>query len=293
MVATISDPNYSGSAQGTLTIAKATATVTLGNLTATYNGSPQGVTATSNPSGLYVIVTYTVNGASTTKAPTVPGSYAVVGTISDPNYTGSATGTLVINPGAAGVSLSGLAAVYNGKAHAVTATTTPSGLAVTITYNGSSAAPITVGSYNVVATVNSVYFAGSASGTLVISPIAPVVTTGAASALTATSATLAGSANPEGATTTFSFQYGLSSASYSNSTGGPEFGFRQRGGGVERADRGVDAGDALSLPGGGLERRGNDQWAGQDVHDAGGAGLWHDPGDAFAERVGRAGSGSR
>src|SRR5258708_5001182 len=29
-------------------------------------------------------------------APTFPGSYAVIGTIDDPNYTGSASGTLVI-----------------------------------------------------------------------------------------------------------------------------------------------------------------------------------------------------
>jgi sugar lactone lactonase YvrE len=224
VLATISQTNYSGSAQGTLTIAKAPATVTLSNLTATYDGATHAVTAVSNPAGLSVVVTYTVNGASTTKAPSVPGSYPVVGTISDTNYTGSGSGTLVINPGAAEVTLNGLAAVYNGKAHAVTATTTPSGLPVTITYNGGSAAPIAAGSYSVVGTVNSAYFAGSASGTLVISPIAPVVTTGAVSAITGTSATLAGSANPEGSATTFSFQYGLSSNPYSNSTTGQSLG---------------------------------------------------------------------
>ena len=47
---------------------------------------------TTTPSGLSTSVTY--NGSAT--APTNGGSYAVVATITDPNYTGSASGTLVI-----------------------------------------------------------------------------------------------------------------------------------------------------------------------------------------------------
>ena len=66
--------------------------VILGNLAVTYNGSPQSATATTAPSGLNV--TFTYNGSST--SPTNAGSYTVVGTINDPNYQGSATGTLVI-----------------------------------------------------------------------------------------------------------------------------------------------------------------------------------------------------
>ncbi len=86
--------NYSFSyTGGTVTVNKASATVTLGNLTATYTGSPISATATTNPAGLTVTLTY--NGSST--APTAVGPYTVVATISDPNYTGSATGTLNIN----------------------------------------------------------------------------------------------------------------------------------------------------------------------------------------------------
>jgi len=73
------------------------ATVTLANLTQTYTGSAISATATTVPGGLTVNLTY--NGSP--NAPTNAGSYTVVGTINDPNYGGSATGTLVINPAVA------------------------------------------------------------------------------------------------------------------------------------------------------------------------------------------------
>jgi regulation of enolase protein 1 (concanavalin A-like superfamily) len=75
-----------------LTTNKATATVTLGNLSASYNGSAKAATATTDPTGLTVNFTY--DGSAT--APTAVGSYAVVATINDASYQGSASGTLVI-----------------------------------------------------------------------------------------------------------------------------------------------------------------------------------------------------
>ena len=87
--------NVAGSANSnaaTLTVNKATATVTLGSLSATYSGAAHSATATTAPAGLAVTFTY----AGSTTAPTNAGSYAVVGTISDANYQGSASGTLVI-----------------------------------------------------------------------------------------------------------------------------------------------------------------------------------------------------
>jgi hypothetical protein len=72
--------------------AQSAAQLTLGNLSATYDGTPKAATATTNPGGLTVSFTY--NGSST--APTNAGSYTVVATINDPNYQGTATGTLVI-----------------------------------------------------------------------------------------------------------------------------------------------------------------------------------------------------
>lgn len=71
---------------------KATATVTLGNLSQTYDGTARSATATTDPSGKTVVFTY--DGEAT--APTTAGSSEVVGTIEDQFYQGSATGNLVI-----------------------------------------------------------------------------------------------------------------------------------------------------------------------------------------------------
>jgi hypothetical protein len=79
-------------------------TVTLGNLSQTYNGTARSATATTTPTNLTVNITY--NGSA--NAPTNAGSYTVIGTISDANYQGSATNTLVINKGAGTVTLGNL-----------------------------------------------------------------------------------------------------------------------------------------------------------------------------------------
>ena len=76
------------------TIGPAGATIVLAGLTQTYTGTQRSVTATITPAGLPVNVTY--NGSAT--APTGAGSYAVVATVSDPDYQGAASGTLVIRP---------------------------------------------------------------------------------------------------------------------------------------------------------------------------------------------------
>jgi hypothetical protein len=65
--------------------------VKLADLSQTYTGSPVQAAASSNPSGLEIALTY--NGKPI--PPTAAGSYSVVGTVSDPDYQGSATGTLV------------------------------------------------------------------------------------------------------------------------------------------------------------------------------------------------------
>jgi len=82
----------------------------------------------------------------------------------------------VIGKAATTLILSGLAATYDGTSHAATASTNPSGLAFVLTYNGLPNAPISVGSYAVVATVNDPNYIGAASGTLVISKATAAVT---------------------------------------------------------------------------------------------------------------------
>ncbi|HEU4648520.1 MAG TPA: YDG domain-containing protein, partial [Gemmatimonadales bacterium] len=84
------------SASNALTVSQKAATITLANLSQTYDGTSKSVIVTTNPAGLNTTVTY--NGSAT--APTNAGSYAVVATVTDPNYQGNATGTLVIGPAA-------------------------------------------------------------------------------------------------------------------------------------------------------------------------------------------------
>ena len=76
--------------------------------------------------------------------------------------------TQTVNKLPATVVLNSLLASYDGNAKSAGANTLPAGLPVTFTYDGSSTAPTAVGSYAVVATVNSPTYQGSASGTFVI-----------------------------------------------------------------------------------------------------------------------------
>src|SRR5207249_524603 len=98
IVATITDPNFRGTTSGTLTINKAAATTTLStaSLNQTYDGAPKFVIVTTAPADLTTSLVYTQNGA-VVSAPTDAGSYSVTATVTDPNYEGAASGTLIIN----------------------------------------------------------------------------------------------------------------------------------------------------------------------------------------------------
>ena len=172
VIANVNDANYAGAAIGTLTIAKATALITLGALNATYDGTAKPVTVTTVPAGLALTVTY--GGLAT--APLAVGSYAVSASVNDANYAGAANGTLTIAKAAAAISLGALNATYDGAPKPVTVTTVPAGLAVTVTYGGAATVPSAVGSYSVSANVNDANYAGSASGTLTIAKVAQTIT---------------------------------------------------------------------------------------------------------------------
>ncbi|MCW1916827.1 MBG domain-containing protein [Luteolibacter sp. GHJ8] len=68
------------------------ATVTLSNLSVTYDGTPKSATVTTNPAGLATTVTY--NGSA--QLPVNAGTYAMQATVTSPGYTGSASGSFVI-----------------------------------------------------------------------------------------------------------------------------------------------------------------------------------------------------
>jgi hypothetical protein len=162
----ISDPNYSGSANGTLTITPAQAAVTLGNLEQTYDGTVRVVSVVTNPSGLAASVTY--DGQPT--PPTNAGTYAIDAVITDPNYSGSATATLTVAKAIATVTLGNLSQIYDGTPRTVSVTTAPAGLATSVTYNGEASPPTEPGEYAVAAAVSDVNYAGSAAATLTIHP---------------------------------------------------------------------------------------------------------------------------
>jgi len=164
VIGLVNDANYVGSATNTLVIGKATANVDLDNLSQTYDGTAKSATAITTPPGLQVDLTY--DGAA--NAPTNVGSYTVIGTVNDANYSGSATDALVIVKAIATVNLGDVSQIYDGTAKSATATTTPPGLRMDFTYDGVANAPTNVGSYTVIGTVNDANYSGSATNTLVV-----------------------------------------------------------------------------------------------------------------------------
>ena len=95
------------------------------------------------------------------------------------NYaTTSASVSLTVNKGAATVTLSGLNQTYNGTVRSVSVTTTPAGLATTLTYNFAATVPTDAGLYEVVASVTDPNYTGSSIGTMTIAKATPVITWG-------------------------------------------------------------------------------------------------------------------
>jgi hypothetical protein len=162
-IVSASDGSRNGYAS--VTVIPTSASVVLDGLSQTYSGTAKTVGVMTDPVGLTTSVTY--DGA--TQAPVAAGSYPVVATITDPNYSGSAQGTLTVAKANAGVSLSGLDAIFDGAPKAASVVTDPPGLAVNLTYDELPNAPSAVGSYAVLAVVDAPNHSGSASGTLVIS----------------------------------------------------------------------------------------------------------------------------
>ena len=159
-----------------VTVGQAAATLTLGNLNATYNSLPHTASVTTDHAGLSgVTVTYSQNGVTVTN-PIQAGDYTVTASLANPNYTApEATGTLIISQATATLGLSNLSVTYDGSPQNAIATTNPAGISgVTISY-AQNGVPVTnptqTGDYAVKATLsNPNYTAPAATGTLVIGP---------------------------------------------------------------------------------------------------------------------------
>jgi len=168
----------------TLTVGMVTVTPTLGNLLQIYTGSPLAATATTSPSGLTVNFTY--NGSST--APTAVGSYTVVGTISDENYQGSSSSTLVISQATPAIPWATPAAIPYGTALSATQLDASSAVAGTFVYNPAAGAVLGVGpqtlSVTLTPTDSTDYMPATVYITLVVNKGAPGITWATPAAIT-------------------------------------------------------------------------------------------------------------
>src|SRR6185369_9396671 len=171
----------SATAQQPLTVNKAALTVSAKDASRAYNTSDPvfSVVYSGFAYGETESILAGTLSLSTTATITSPvGDYpitAAVGNLASNNYAFSfVNGALTIIKATASVSLDSatLNRTFDGSQKAVTAATTPPGLAYLVTYNGSAIVPGNAGSYAVVATINDAGYQGSSSGTLVIRDIA-------------------------------------------------------------------------------------------------------------------------
>lgn len=139
-------------------------------LVAAYSVSSTPVSGTNL---ILATVEFTVKGGGSAVVNFANQLLGAIGGDEIPSTRGTPDGTTVISKASATVILTGLTQTYDGTAKTVTATTTPPDLPVNVTYDGSTAVPVNVGRYAVVATVNHADYSGSAGGTLLISAPSP------------------------------------------------------------------------------------------------------------------------
>jgi O-glycosyl hydrolase/cytoskeletal protein CcmA (bactofilin family) len=136
----------------------------------TATNSPTGYSALGLPPGLAIDPASGVISGT----PTAAGEYRATVIATNPGGSGALDLTITVLKANASVTLSDLAAFYDGAPRTATATTAPAGLAIILTYNGKPVPPIYPGSYTVVATIDDPNYAGSATGALEIEAAALV-----------------------------------------------------------------------------------------------------------------------
>jgi uncharacterized delta-60 repeat protein len=154
------DGNYEAAAPivQTLVVSPTAATLSLGGLSQTFDGTPKPVTVTTTPPGLAVAVTY--DGSAS--APVNAGSYAVTGIVTNPNYTGSAAGTLVIGKASQTIAFAELPAKVLGNPPFALSASASSGLPVSFTSSDPSVATVTGSTVTIVAVGSAVITASQA-----------------------------------------------------------------------------------------------------------------------------------
>jgi alpha-tubulin suppressor-like RCC1 family protein len=187
--AIVTDANYTGNATGTLTIAAPppppppptivmlprAQTVLFDPIpNHTYGDAPFSVSASAT-SGLPVTFAI-VSGPATISGSTIAltGVGDVTVRAAQAGNSGfaaaSAQQSFHVSPANATITLGNLEHTFDGAPKSATATTSPAGLAVSLTYNNAAAAPSAVGNYTVSAAINNSNYIGTASATLTIKP---------------------------------------------------------------------------------------------------------------------------
>ena len=113
----------------TLTRVAQAGTITLSNTTQAYTSNAINPAVTTTPNGLSYSLTYYPGGST---APTLPGTYAVTASITDPYYYGTVGGSLVVGQASQAITVPTLPPITVGVPATLNATS-PSGGAITYT----------------------------------------------------------------------------------------------------------------------------------------------------------------
>ena len=158
------DGAFSNHQDFALHIDKAPATILFSNLVQVYDGTARVPDIATEPVAVAVDLTY--NGWS--NSPVNAGQYAVTGVVNDANWQGTNTTTLTIQKATASVALTNLTWTYDGSPKSPASLTSPTGLAVVLTFDGVTNQPVNAGWYMVTGAVVEANWQGSATGRLFI-----------------------------------------------------------------------------------------------------------------------------
>ena len=172
----LGDLNHTGSNNSaTFEVGKASLTITARDQTKTYGISFSFLGTEFTTTGL--LHTDSVSGVTLSSDGSADsanvGDYDIVASAATGTGLGNYTihyqiGNMSVTPASATIILSDLVQIYDGTPRSVSFTTSPPGLAISLTYDGLSTPPTNPGSYAVAASIANTNYTGSASATLVI-----------------------------------------------------------------------------------------------------------------------------
>lgn len=174
IVATIADPIYEGVANATLTVSKASQTITFAAITDKLANATVTLSATGGASGNAVTFAVTNGpGSIAGNSLTFTGAGSVTITASQAGNTNYSAATPVartfnVTQASATVTISNTIQPYNGTARSVTVTTSPPGLSHSVVYLGQPGPPTNVGIYGVNVSITDPRYTGSRGADLMI-----------------------------------------------------------------------------------------------------------------------------